>query len=42
MNFIDIMTTLRKNKVAVTYIDHHDIDPTVVKSLEENQSQSNS
>lgn len=31
--FIDIMTTLRKNKVAVTYIDHHDIDPTVVKSL---------
>ena len=32
--FIEIMTTLRKNKVAVTYIDHHDIDPTVVKSLE--------
>jgi len=32
--FIDILTTLRKNKVAVTYIDHHDIDPNVVKSLE--------
>jgi RecJ-like exonuclease len=32
--FIDILTTLRKNKVAVTYIDHHDIDPAVVKSLE--------
>ena len=31
--FIDIMTTLRKNKIAVTYIDHHDIDPAVVKSL---------
>ena len=31
--FIDIMTTLRKNKVAVTYIDHHDIDPAVLKSL---------
>ncbi|MDC4231812.1 MAG: single-stranded DNA exonuclease RecJ, partial [Nitrosopumilus sp.] len=31
--FVDIMTTLRKNKVAVTYIDHHDIDPTIVKSL---------
>lgn len=31
--FIDIMTTLRKNKVTVTYIDHHDIDPAVVKSL---------
>ena len=29
--FIDIMTTLRKNKVAVTYIDHHDIDPNVIK-----------
>lgn len=31
--FIDIMTTLRKNKVSVTYIDHHDIDPNVVKAL---------
>ncbi len=32
--FIDIMKQLRKNKVSVTYIDHHDIDPNVVKSLE--------
>ncbi len=32
--FIDIMTRLRKNKVSVTYIDHHDIDPVVVKALE--------
>ena len=32
--FIEILTNLRKNKVAVTYIDHHDIDPAVVKSLE--------
>jgi len=31
--FVDIMTTLRKNKVSVTYIDHHDIDPDVVKAL---------
>jgi RecJ-like exonuclease len=31
--FIDIMTTLRKNKVSVTYIDHHDIDPNVIKAL---------
>ena len=31
--FIDILTRLRKNKVSVTYIDHHDIDPTVVTSL---------
>jgi len=32
--FIDLMTRLRKNKVSVTYIDHHDIDPTVVNALE--------
>ena len=32
--FIDIMKRLRKNKISVTYIDHHDIDPNVVKSLE--------
>ena len=32
--FVDILTTLRKNKVTVTYIDHHDIDPNVIKSLE--------
>ncbi len=32
--FIDIMSRLRKNKVSVTYIDHHDIDPTVITSLE--------
>ncbi len=31
--FVDIMTTLRKNKITVTYIDHHDIDPAVLKSL---------
>jgi archaea-specific RecJ-like exonuclease len=32
--FIDILTSLRKNKVSVTYIDHHDIDPNVVSALE--------
>jgi len=31
--FIDIMTTLRRNKVSITYIDHHDIDPDVIKAL---------
>jgi len=31
--FIDIMSRLRKNKVSITYIDHHDIDPTVVTAL---------
>ena len=32
--FIDLMARLRKNKVAITYIDHHDIDPAVVVALE--------
>jgi RecJ-like exonuclease len=32
--FVDLLTSLRKNKVSVTYIDHHDIDPTIVKKLE--------
>ena len=32
--FVDIMTVLRKNRVAVTYIDHHDVDPAIVKSLQ--------
>ncbi|WP_067958253.1 DHHA1 domain-containing protein [Nitrosopumilus sp. Nsub] len=32
--FIDLMAKLRKNKVSITYIDHHDIDPTVVTALE--------
>jgi len=32
--FVEILTSLRKNRVSVTYIDHHDIDPLVLKSLE--------
>ncbi|MFZ9005508.1 MAG: DHHA1 domain-containing protein [Nitrosopumilaceae archaeon] len=32
--FIELLTTLRKNKVSITYIDHHDIDPNVIKALE--------
>jgi RecJ-like exonuclease len=32
--FVELMTKLRKNKVAVTYIDHHDIDPKIVKNLQ--------
>ena len=31
--FIDLMGRMRKNKVSITYIDHHDIDPTVVTAL---------
>jgi RecJ-like exonuclease len=32
--FFELMKALRKNKVSVTYIDHHDIDPKIVKDLE--------
>ncbi len=32
--FVEILTTLRKNRVSVTYIDHHDMDTAVIKSLE--------
>ena len=32
--FVDILTNLRKRKVSVTYIDHHDIDPKIKKQLE--------
>jgi len=32
--FVELMKTLRKNKVSVTYIDHHDIEPKIVKDLQ--------
>lgn len=32
--FVEILSELRKKKVAVTYIDHHDIDPEIIKRLE--------
>jgi len=32
--FVEILTTLRNKKVAVTYIDHHDIDKKILKQLE--------
>ncbi len=32
--FVEILSDLRKRKVAVTYIDHHDIDPEIVKKLQ--------
>jgi len=32
--FVEILTDLRKKKVAITYIDHHDIDPDVLKKLQ--------
>jgi len=32
--FVEILSDLRKKKVSVTYIDHHDIDPEIVKKLQ--------
>jgi RecJ-like exonuclease len=31
--FVLLMKTLRKNHVSVTYIDHHDIDPKIIREL---------
>ena len=33
--FVDLLTTLRKRSVKVTYIDHHDLDKKIIKQLEE-------
>jgi RecJ-like exonuclease len=32
--FVQILTELRKRKVSITYIDHHDIDPKIFTHLE--------
>ena len=32
--FVEIIQELRKRRVSVTYIDHHDIDPKISKQLE--------
>ena len=32
--FVEILSDLRKKKVTVTYIDHHDIDPEIAKKLQ--------
>jgi RecJ-like exonuclease len=31
--FVQVLTDLRKKRVSITYIDHHDIDPDIVKRL---------
>lgn len=33
-DFVKILTELRKKKVSVTYIDHHDLDKKILKKLE--------
>ena len=32
--FVDLLTILRKRKVKVTYIDHHDLDRKIINKLE--------
>ena len=32
--FVEILSHLRKNKIAITYIDHHDMDNKIIKKLE--------
>nr|AIE95504.1 phosphoesterase DHHA1 [uncultured marine thaumarchaeote AD1000_66_F10] len=32
-NFVELLTELRKKRVSVTYIDHHDIDLKVITKL---------
>ena len=33
--FVELLTVLRKRRVKVTYIDHHDLDKKIIKQLEE-------
>ena len=33
-DFVSILTELRKKKVSITYIDHHDLDKKILKKLE--------
>ena len=32
--FVQVLSVLRKNKVSITYIDHHDLDAKIIKQLE--------
>ena len=32
-SFVDLLTELRKKRISVTYVDHHDIDPKVASKL---------
>lgn len=32
--FVEIMAGLRKRRVAIAYIDHHDIDPSIARKLQ--------
>src|SRR4030065_2395295 len=32
--FVQILSSLRKRRISITYIDHHDIDSKILKQLE--------
>lgn len=32
--FVEILSELRKKRISITYIDHHDMDPEIIKKLE--------
>jgi RecJ-like exonuclease len=32
--FVEVLSALRKKRVSVTYIDHHDMDPEIIKKLQ--------
>jgi len=36
LEFVELLLTLRKRKVKVTYIDHHDLDRKIIHELEQN------
>ncbi len=39
-DFVELLITLRKRKVKITYIDHHDLDRKIIKQLEKNKNRS--
>ena len=36
LEFVELLLTLRKRKVKITYIDHHDLDKKIIRKLEKN------
>ncbi len=36
-DFVELLTTLRKRSVKVTYIDHHDLDKKIINKLEKSK-----
>ncbi len=39
-DFVELLITLKKRKVKITYIDHHDLDRKIIKQLEKNKNRS--